>query len=1226
MSSESNQWLSGLSWLLNSYEPAPPPFRQSLLLQLRHKSLECVLDAFRDLISATVAGAQPPASQKEEHLPEYQAKPFWLLCILFEQLVLAPRPATLDGKPHPETITQCIYRRLRWFRAGRIKDLYNESRLVVSKSPAEQASSRPSNSRSNAKVAQLAADLNNFGTCNARLTKETPVALVTDGDSDDSNFSSLVDLHPDESYSYKPSRRSRRSTQRFRNSNEIVFTPHNIIQNILHLKRGKGPGLQVDSLDIFIHLAQRCRGQQSKKKLHPFASTLAKFFTHVANGDYPKEVKAVFRTTYLVALQKDPSDLKKLRPLGIPSAIRRIAANAIANEMKAEFASYNLPFNYAVGIHGGIDFITTTLRLGVEKYISNLTDVGLLPTRALVSLDIRNMFNAISRHKLREIVAEEFPRLQPFVDSLYEEEGRTVVKLANGDWASIPVREGFSQGCPLSPILAAIVLNYILKQVDAKLHAKAARRPKKSSDDGLGGRTISLAYVDDANFLVPLEDVKDLLTTFREIAEPLGAIMNTEKTRIMTSTSGTSILSQLESEQPEVHASLSHSIETFSRRILPDGSTTAYEVVDGLRVLGVPIGSDSFCQSFHLSRIDAAFSDARKILDGLSDKQTMLRVFKTCTLHKITHLFASDVASTNPANLPDDWNLWHSQLTDKFSTLVNDFLAELLGVPSIPSHSHIISTVSLSNGGLGLQHPRLAAVSSFMLTTKRSIDYALNGIFLPNTPCAIALPAHITSLYTAWQAPNPNCRTFQTFNKYLPSVAATVIHDDPALACEILPADEIKFVSRTSIPWARESLRHHAGSLYIEHLVADAPDHVFHALPGLLLHHMSLPLVAMSRIDPKHRLDNESFDVALKCKLRLPLYPDASRPTCFCGKKIDQDGDHYFTCGDFKKTRCSAAMRDTTRRVMQRICPTALYCKSKDNVISEKTGLVKGLETKRPFDWSFLINHITASHHKGASHLSEIGFDVTVVGPSNPSQVLEDANPQLNSTSLLEDGERGKFLREGSDSDKSTGFTLSGDQFIGRLYEKNKALIPQAMDRWGQWGPLFERFLLGDRSAPAVHNYDAAETPNALLMHKRACSLSVPYGILHTANKVWMENHPGLWFGDTYMDADPKTWALQQLGLGFTKAIVAHIVAADHRAHDPQAVSYYKQRRRNKRLAIVGLEDDPPPSHTTQPQSQDSSLDPITPAASKETVDAPTVSLMGSDLGDVHLLSRLGLS
>jgi len=231
-----------------------------------------------------------------------------------------------------------------------------------------------------------------------------------------------------------------------------------------------------------------------------------------------------------------------MRPLGIPAAIRQITANSIAHELKPEFAKYLLPYNYAVGIHGGIDFITSTVRLGVEKYISSKELSGDLPTRALVSLDLRNMFNEISRHKLREIVSEEFPQLIAFVDSLYKEPGSANVKLADGSWDCISVCEGFSQGCPLSPILAAIVLNHILKQVDNKLRARASRRKKKDSDDGLGGITAILAYVDDANFLVPLEDVEFLLDTFNEIAVPLRAVMNTEKTRIMTATNGESIL------------------------------------------------------------------------------------------------------------------------------------------------------------------------------------------------------------------------------------------------------------------------------------------------------------------------------------------------------------------------------------------------------------------------------------------------------------------------------------------------------------------------------------------------------------------------------------------------------------------------------------------------------------------------------------------------------------
>ena len=207
------------------------------------------------------------------------------------------------------------------------------------------------------------------------------------------------------------------------------------------------------------------------------------------------------------------------------------------------------------------------------------------------------MCNAISRHKLREIVRADSPCLENSVDSLYAQPGKTCVKLDDGEWEEIPVCEGFSQGCPLSPILAAIVLNFILKKVDAILGARAATRNKPNSDDKLGGLALILAYVDDANFLVPLEDVKPLLDAFKEVAEPLGCDMNTEKTRIFTTTTGESILPALTLKRanPTTHASLSSAIQTYSRENIDRSSnknfpcelTKPCEVTDGLRVLWV---------------------------------------------------------------------------------------------------------------------------------------------------------------------------------------------------------------------------------------------------------------------------------------------------------------------------------------------------------------------------------------------------------------------------------------------------------------------------------------------------------------------------------------------------------------------------------------------------------------------------------------------------------------
>ena len=339
--SEANQWEAGLTWLQQIYEPSPPSFRQSLLLNLKHKSLDAVVDTFRDLITATVEASKPPSSTKDKSNRHFKSDPFWLLTTIFEQLILAPRPPKHELPPGAESTTQCIYRRLRWFRAGRISELYEESRKVKSKPPSSlRSSSNDSSYRE--KNAQLAADQDNFGTCNARLTKDTPVAVVNDD-----NIGALYDLHPPEVYppSVAPLRPRRRKTRksRFSNKRRITFTADTIVKNILHLKKGKAPGIQVDSIDLLIYLAQRCKQPNAKHGLKPFASTLASFFPTAANGEIPEKLVNVFRTTYLVALEKDPSNKTKLRPLGIPTAIRRITANAIANELKSTFVTYLLP-------------------------------------------------------------------------------------------------------------------------------------------------------------------------------------------------------------------------------------------------------------------------------------------------------------------------------------------------------------------------------------------------------------------------------------------------------------------------------------------------------------------------------------------------------------------------------------------------------------------------------------------------------------------------------------------------------------------------------------------------------------------------------------------------------------------------------------------------------------------------------------------------------------------
>ncbi|KAL7505139.1 hypothetical protein ACHAXN_004892 [Cyclotella atomus] len=224
------------------------------------------------------------------------------------------------------------------------------------------------------------------------------------------------------------------------------------------------------------------------------------------------------------------------------------------------------------------------------------------------------MFNAVSRERLREIISEKFPTLEAYADLIYDSPGETFVRLENGEWCIIAVTEGFSQGYPASPVFAALVLHDILSKIQPELENRAAQRKAAGDlgDDGLGSKGFSLAYVDDLNAVLHHQDVDFFLRRFKALGEPLGAILNTEKMRIMTSTTGTSLV-----QRPKRHHNrgrvllgqqLESTISVFSTTKV-NGLSVPVEVTDGLRVLGAPVGySLKFCQAFLLKALFKAQS------------------------------------------------------------------------------------------------------------------------------------------------------------------------------------------------------------------------------------------------------------------------------------------------------------------------------------------------------------------------------------------------------------------------------------------------------------------------------------------------------------------------------------------------------------------------------------------------------------------------------------------
>ena len=110
-----------------------------------------------------------------------------------------------------------------------------------------------------------------------------------------------------------------------------------------------------------------------------------------------------------------------------------------------------------------------------------MENAGQLPTRAAVFFDLSNMFNNISRVEFFDIIATSFPELLPLTKLFYSNPGNVFHKWVDGEWKILHMEEGSSQGCPLSPILAAIVVVRLLQPIDQSLRQRDYNVSKPAS-------------------------------------------------------------------------------------------------------------------------------------------------------------------------------------------------------------------------------------------------------------------------------------------------------------------------------------------------------------------------------------------------------------------------------------------------------------------------------------------------------------------------------------------------------------------------------------------------------------------------------------------------------------------------------------------------------------------------------------------------------------------------
>ena len=282
------------------------------------------------------------------------------------------------------------------------------------------------------------------------------------------------------------------------------------------------------------------------------------------------------------------------------------------------------------------------------------------------------------------------------------------------------------------------------------------------------------------------------------------------------------------------------------------------------------------------------------------------------------------------------------------------------------------------------------------------------------------------------------------------------------------------------------------------------PSHVKQVLPSILDERSSLALMTMSRLDPKHRIKNENFVLALKRKLRLKIFQDAHLYKCRCGRPLDPYGDHSLGCRVNGKTAASNGIRDGLINIFKRLLPIAKLTTSSTQLECEAYNIIPQLPRLKPFDLSIRLDHLLVN---GAykSPFSRIGFDVTLIHSTKPSLSTNSEAAQFHEVDLrLRDGEKGKFARARGGTNKETLRTMTADEVIGSIVDSNYCFIPIAIGPFGDFGSIFRRFWEGTDPLPLPSFSE--DRPNALQAAKISVSHKAPSNILKRADEQWRED------------------------------------------------------------------------------------------------------------------------
>jgi len=347
----------------------------------------------------------------------------------------------------------------------------------------------------------------------------------------------------------------------------------------------------------------------------------------------------------LVPLVKSTS---KVRPIAIGEVLTRLGAKALLRKQSKELSWFLRPIQLGVREPAGTEKTIHAVR---KQYLAG---------KAVLSLDIKNAFNSLSRERIRRTLHNHLPYLLPYFQWAYKNE---TPLWFNGDLLAYSC-EGVRQGDPLGPALFAVGFHSVLRQLQEEFP------------------TINLfAYLDDLSATGSPEELVQLATRFEELSASCGLSVNFNKSVLLLP----------------------------PNREAPQESRNIPIRRDGITILGSPVGTAEFEEESCCEKV----RQLNKLFFIKTEEEVPVQsryvLLKDSVLPTLNHIWRTVPPWTR------------QRATTLFDNQIQEIVFHLLGADSFADVDHVRGSselhLPLRHGGLGVTNATDVSIAAYTAST-----------------------------------------------------------------------------------------------------------------------------------------------------------------------------------------------------------------------------------------------------------------------------------------------------------------------------------------------------------------------------------------------------------------------------------------------------------------------------------------------------------------------------